>query len=227
MVYGECKMNEKFKNKKYVFFDFDGTLVDSVPALFDIYSSFLKRFGKKGNREEFEKKLNGLTISQIGSFLKRKYDLLGEEGELLEQYEQEVVRIYREIVTPFPSTENVLMNLKRKKNIALVTSAKEKCVRGFIERLEWEKYFNFLVFGDNIRRLKPNPEIYNVALERARISSVEGVVIEDSSNGVKSAKNAGIRVIGVSANRAYRQKLNENGADVVVSDLSEILPILI
>lgn len=218
---------KNLKDSKYVFLDFDGTLVDSVSAFFDVYISFLKKYGREGSKEEFDKNMNGPTIPQIVTFLRTQHNLPGSEEKLLEEYEEQVARIYAETVKPFDFAEGLLMGLNNKKDLALVTSSKEKYISKLFKKLDWKKYFNFLVFSDVIKNAKPDPEIYFAALDRAKVDPLESVVIEDSSNGVLAGKNAGIPVIGVSANETYRKKLKEKGADVVVSNLREVLRILI
>ena len=58
-----------------------------------------------------------------------------------------------------------------------------------------EDYFDFMVFGDDISKSKPDPEIYLKVVEHYNIEKEDILVIEDSLNGVLSAINAGLKVI--------------------------------
>ena len=95
----------------------------------------------------------------------------------------------------------------------------------FIKNQKLEKYFQNYVFGNEVKKAKPDPEIYNLALKRANASSDSVVVIEDSYNGIKSAKKAGAFVIGL-ANNQTKEELLKAGANIIVLKLKDILPIL-
>lgn len=221
------KEKNKLNDVKWIFFDFDGTLVDSVPSLLQTYFCFLKKFGKNGTEKEFKKDLDGLSIPQIVSLLKKRYNLLENEQKLLEEYEKKVNKIYKKYVKPFKSAKEVLIKLKKNKNLVLITSAKEKYISELLEKFGWKKYFVFLIYGDGIKKTKPDPEIFINALKKIKVKPSEVVIIEDSANGVKAGKSAEISVIGISNNKDYRKMLKEHGAEIVVSDLAKILPILI
>ncbi len=57
-----------------VLFDFDGTLIDSISILFDVYSKFLSKYGFEGTLKEFNE-LNGPSLKEIITILKIKYSI--------------------------------------------------------------------------------------------------------------------------------------------------------
>jgi len=207
---------------KCILFDWDGTLINDLPALKKIYFNFLKRFREKGSKEEFNKSLNGLTIPQVVKFLKKQYNLPYNYKELLKEYEENIVKAM-DSSKPFKSAQQVLQKFKKMNLcIGLVTSSKKKYVWETLTKLKWENYFNFYVFGNEIKKTKPNPDIYLLALKKSGFKNTEALAVEDSTNGVIAAKNAGIITIGVSKNKHILKKK----ADFVISDLSK-LPFLI
>ncbi len=60
---------------------------------------------------------------------------------------------------------------------------------------DWQKRFAVVVCGEDVRRKKPDPEVYLQALEKLDISPLEAVAIEDSPGGVASARAADVPVI--------------------------------
>ena len=93
-----------------------------------------------------------------------------------------------------------------------------------IKKQKWEKYFQISVFGNETKYSKPDPEIYRLALIKTATKQEEVMVIEDSINGVKSAKAAGIFTIGFANNHSEKELLNA-GADKIITKLEEILQI--
>jgi len=94
---------------KWIFFDLDGTLADSINIMYEIYDEFLKEYGFRGNQEEF-KKLNGPSISEIVSYLKNKYKLNIPIENLIKNYENKIRVAYTEKVKPQQGTLNLLIN---------------------------------------------------------------------------------------------------------------------
>lgn len=161
-------MNRKFN---WIFFDLDGTLADSIPAMYEVYISFLSKFGIKGTKEEFEE-LNGPSLSEIVDILRTRHRLDSDKYFLIDLYKSEILDAYKNYVKPLDGSNDVLQELKK-----------------------------------------------------ANISSKAVAVIEDSPNGIKSAKGMGVFVIGLSNNHS-KEELLESGANIAISQLKEILLIL-
>ena len=222
MAFKKAIMN---KNYNWIFFDLDGTLADSIPAMYQVYLEFLSKFHKKGTREEFEE-LNGPSLSEIVSVLKSRYNLTDDENSLNSFYKKKILDAYKNIVKPLDGASNVLEVLKsRGYKSLLVTSASQEVAEEFVKHQGWSKYFQDYVFGNEIKKAKPASEIYELALEKTNVSSDSVVIVEDSYNGVKSAKGSGAFVIGL-ANNQTKKELSKAGADITISRLKEILSIL-
>ena len=70
----------------WIFFDLDGTLVDSIDIMYNIYRSFLKDFKIIGTKTEFNN-LNGPSLKEIVIYLKKKYNFNSSVDELLIKYQ--------------------------------------------------------------------------------------------------------------------------------------------
>jgi len=214
-------------NRKYdwVFFDLDGTLADSIPALYEIYKAFLAGFGLAGSRAEFEE-LNGSSLPEIIAALKSHHNLKSDVSTLMTAYSEIITRSYHIYVKPVAGAEGVLQALNCSGyKLMLVTSSNVEIASSFIRGQEWDKYFDDYVFGNEITKAKPDPEIYRLAIKKAGIRPDAVVVVEDSCNGAASARYAGIEVVGFAANHT-EIALAEAGAGTVISRLNEILNIL-
>jgi len=213
-------------NHSSIFFDFDGTLIDSISILFNVYLNYLKIFDIAGTRTEFDE-LNGPSLTEIVSILKERYNLKQSQTELMELYKTKISEQYIKDIKPFNDAKDTLNQLKSSgKNLYIVTSNEEKTVLNFINNEGWTGYFSGYVFGSEVQRAKPHSDIYLEAIKKFSIDTKDVVVVEDSINGIISAKGAGLFVIGVT-NNTSKEELISVGADKTVNNLSEIPDIII
>ena len=222
MAFKKAIMNKKYN---WIFFDLDGTLADSIPTMYQVYLNFLTEFDKKGTKEEFEE-LNGPSLTEIISVLKTRYGLIDDDVFLMNSYKEKIQDAYKNIVKPMSGAGDILEALKnRGYKLLLVTSASQEIANEFIKHQRWSKYFRDYVFGNEIKKAKPASEIYDRALKKVKASSDSVVIVEDSCNGIKSAKGTGALVIGLANNQA-KEELSKAGANTTISQLKEILSIL-
>ena len=81
-------------------------------------------------------------------------------------------------------------------------------------------YIKVFVSADDVKRGKPDPEIFLTAAEKLGIPPASCLVIEDARNGVKAAKAAGMRCIGLQNLNSGNQDLSE--ADLVIGNFNEL-----
>jgi len=102
-------------------------------------------------------------------------------------------------------TIDAIRQILRRVSIAVVSSSPTIDVEPTLRRAELDAALTAMVCGDNVRRHKPDPEPYALALERTRASGAaelepqQCLVFEDSASGVASAEAAGMRVVRVDA----------------------------
>lgn len=181
-------------NTKWVFFDLDGTLVDNIPSLYIAYLDFLNDYGIKGTRKEFNS-INGPSLKEIVKILKNKYKIKKSIKSLHDNYLTKIKYAYKK-TRPKKQSKCLLDNLiKKGYKLALVTSSPTGLGRFLVKRYEWGQYFNKYVFGDEVTRSKPHPDIYKLCLKKTKAKLEQTIVIEDSKNGFESAAKAGLRCI--------------------------------
>ena len=180
------------KKYEWIFFDLDGTLADSLDSLYNVYLNFLKKYGFKGNKKEFEK-LNGPTLREIILYFKKHYEISVSETQLLKTYENEIEYAYSNYVKPIPGSEELLSFFKKNGfKIALVTSCSIKIVFSFLSHNNWVSFFDLVIYGELVTKSKPDPEIYLLTLTESKSNQDAILVLEDSQNGYISAKKAGL-----------------------------------
>jgi HAD superfamily hydrolase (TIGR01509 family) len=106
--------------------------------------------------------------------------------------------------------------------LAVCSTSNERSVNLVVEKmlgLDRKKHFKAILAGDVVSKKKPDPEIYNLAIQRLGIIPGECFVVEDSRNGFLAAKAAGIPCI-ITTNE-YTVNEDFTGAELVVPELGD------
>ncbi len=199
-----------------VVFDMDGVIINSHPAHRLAWKAFLGSLGRETCDEELDFILEGCKRAQI---LKH---FLGELApEQIAEYgnrKDEWLQKNADAVQPMPGIVEFIGHLS-KAGIprAVATSASRRRALGTLEELGLAHCFATIVTGDDVAAGKPDPAIYQVAAERMKQSPEHLLAVEDAASGVKSARAAGMRCLGV-ADARRAPLLRAAGADPVISD---------
>jgi HAD superfamily hydrolase (TIGR01509 family) len=107
------------------------------------------------------------------------------------------------------------MGLKR----AVCTTSNQLAAMAILESMLADVVFDLVLAGDVVSQKKPDPEIYNLALERLNLKPEEAFAVEDSRNGVLAAKAAGLQVL-VTTN-GYTEQEDVGAGDIIISCLGD------
>ncbi len=208
-------MIEKYKA---VIFDFDGTIVDTERIKLKSMKILLKDYNI-----DFKKDPRLLGMSSIDYFnmLKSKYNLNSDFDKMAEKREKILEDLFaKEEIKILPGFLRLVKSLKKNNiKIGLATSASKKFLIFILDKIDIKKYFNVIHCGDDVEHSKPNPEIFLLTAKDLDVNPKNCVVIEDSVNGVKAGKAAGMDVIAVT-NTFSKKHLTE--ADITLNSLEEI-----
>jgi HAD superfamily hydrolase (TIGR01509 family) len=184
---------EKVKlGSRGLFLDLDGTLADSLGGLRRVYFRFLEEFGLDGSDTEFDE-LNGPKVTEIVSILRTRHKLPGEENDLVLTYNRLIDEAYTEVL-PLPGARELLENASRRGwTLFLVTSNLRLRAENWIARNGFSSLLQSIVAGDEVRRGKPFPDLYTVAISRSACLPADSIAVEDSLPGAQAALAAGLR----------------------------------
>jgi beta-phosphoglucomutase len=104
---------------------------------------------------------------------------------------------------------------------AVATSASKHRAHMILERLGLATRFRGVVTGDDVSKGKPDPSVFHLAAECLHVRPEELLVAEDSAAGVRAAKSAGMKCLGI-ASGALAARLYQEGADCVVPGFGAI-----
>jgi len=104
--------------------------------------------------------------------------------------------------------------------LAIASSSPHNWVDMYLARLGLLDYFEIIKCGDDVRQVKPHPSLFLAALSALHLQAEEVIVFEDSPNGVKAAKSAGIFTVAVPI--GLTRQLGVDGADIVLPSLASL-----
>ena len=213
-----------------VIFDFNGIIVDDEPIHFKLFQRVLGEEGINLSEEIYYERYLG--FDDRGAFMAGFRDNnrpLGEEKlrDLVERkavYYQEAIRNH---VTIFPGVEELIVELRPTFPLAVASGALRHEIDTILNTAGLLKYFEALVSAEDVTQGKPEPEIFLKAVAALNVRCTnqppiepgECLVIEDSKEGVRGARRAGMKCLAVT-NSHPAELLSE--ADAVVKSLEEV-----
>ncbi|EOH80799.1 MULTISPECIES: HAD family hydrolase [Enterococcus] len=181
-----------------VLFDLDGTLIDSERYYFSIWQELMAQAGYRLEKDFYQSVVGSPT-----SILKEKFQQhFGEIpmfDQLFEAFMDRRKKAQKEGVFPLTKGCYEYLEYLKRKNIScgVVTSSYQKEAEGILENMELAPFFAFGVYGDQVTKGKPDPEIYHKAIQIANQPADQILVYEDSPNGILSAVRAGLSCIHI------------------------------
>jgi beta-phosphoglucomutase len=203
-----------------IIFDMDGVIIDSHPIHRRAWKTFLHAVGREVTDDELDFILDGRKREEILTYF------LGEltPAQIAEHgaHKDEMLRLLAEDMQPLPGVVGFLESLCGLGiRIGLATSAGTRRAHGTLKELGLSHYFEAIVTGDEVAIGKPDPSIYLLVAERLNEAPENLLAVEDAVSGVKAARAAGMRCVGIaSAERAA--PLRAAGADPVVPDFQSL-----
>lgn len=177
---------------KLAIFDVDGTLIDSE----SIYvKAALLNNEINGYNVPYEVIMNTIgrnraSVRQVVIDSQQKdFDYDTYRSKLMELFDENSLTLKKGSI-------NILEYCKNHNILAAVATStyKEKQLR-ILNKLNIAKYFDYMVFGDQIKNSKPSPDIYLDVFNHYNFNKEDILIFEDSRNGILSAHNAGIKVV--------------------------------
>lgn len=190
-------MIEKFENIKGAIFDIDGTVLETMGIWDNAGNVFLEKHGKKGS-EDLGKILFSMTISEAADYLNKTYGLEIPQKEIIDGINTVVADFYKNEAQLKPGMKELLENLKAKGvSMTVATSTDREVFMPALERLDVAKYFDNFYTCSEIGKSKNYPDIFIAAMDFMKTRPEETWIFEDGLYSAKTAKKAGIKVVGV------------------------------
>jgi phosphatidylinositol alpha-mannosyltransferase len=202
-----------------VIFDMDGVLLDSEPLYLRALNQVLAPLGHQATAAENEQ-FWGMTSEECWRVIMQRYRLRGRLHDYLSRYDECVLRVLEQPITPTRGVPELLVRLRLQgARLGLASASKKSRVNATLSALRLCTAFDVVVTGDEVAHGKPSPDLFLLAARRLGVSPTRCVVIEDSPNGVLASKRAGMTAVALRTPTASNVQLN--GADYVIDSLGD------
>ena len=222
-------------DKQLLIFDFDGTLIDSVPDLADATNAMLTTLGKtpyplnsirnwvgNGSRMLVERALVGKIEVLEGELTKESVDYA----------EQVFFDAYKNIsgskTVAYPDVDSGLRKLQAAGyELALVTNKPIRFVPKILQSFGWQDIFSEVLGGDSLPSKKPDPAPLLHVCEALNVTPKQAVMIGDSRNDILAGQNANMDTLALSYGYNYGQDIRELNPTAAFDDFSALVDYLL
>ena len=215
---------------KALIFDFNGIIVDDEPIHFELFRRVLGEEGIELTEENYYARYLGFDDRGAFSAAYHENGRLLDESLLARLIGRKAVYYQTAIqnkVTIFPGVEKLIAALAPALPLAVASGALRKEIETILTTAGLVKHFSVIISAEDVNHGKPEPEIFLKALaglnaqvkSRDRITAADCLVIEDSKEGIRGARRAGMKCLAVS-NSHPAELLQE--ANAVVTSLEDV-----
>lgn len=210
---------------KAVIFDMDGVIIDSEPIHYHCSNTLLKDHGVVLEKEKYDSYIGGSCVTMWKDVIELHQLPMTVEEILKTEYGifLDYLSKGKGKIQPIKGIPGLIDQLKEEgMTMALASSSALDNINTVLDLFELQHAFTHKVSGMTLKRTKPDPEIFLITADKLGVEPKDCVVIEDSSNGVKAAKAAGMKCIGYQNPECGYQDLSL--ADVIVKSIEDITP---
>ncbi len=202
-----------------VIFDMDGLMFDTESA----YSVVHNRIFKKRNKiftKEIKMEIMGKRSQEIMKSLSKYLGQNENVEDLLREQDGELVKIYLKSVNKLKGLDELIefLNMNNIKK-CIGTSSRKFLVDILLNKYNLKSEFKFIISGDNVKKGKPNPEIYLECLKKLKVPAKNCLILEDSLNGVIAGNSAGCQTCAIPSK--YTRHEDFSIANLVVKSLND------
>lgn len=205
---------------KAIIFDWDGVIVDSLPANLEIYEVIEKKLDKKifadnANGDDFE-------LDWREHFIRVNIKDEKTHKRAAAIYHEELKKLEKDIKL-FPGIEKVINVLNKNYKLGIVSNTNSEAIERKMNELGIKKYFNVIIGGE-FSTLKPNPGQVIECMRRLGVRAEETIYIGDMDGDVTTGRNAGVKmVVAVTYGFHSEKKFKNLNPDIILNAPEELM----
>ncbi len=207
-----------------IIFDMDGVLVDSEPLHKRAFEALFDELGRKHDHGIVFADYYGRSDKALLRDFIEKHKLPNELEDLTQRKLKYFLQYLREHRPVFKELHQLVPELANRYKLAIGSSNFRQIIDVVMEISGLRPHFSAIVGQEDIRFVKPDPEIYFTAAKRLGVRPSDCIVIEDAIAGVQAAKMAGMKCIGLTSSLPP-EKLAR--ADFIAKNYAEVRKLLL
>jgi HAD superfamily hydrolase (TIGR01509 family) len=202
-------------------FDLDGVLLDSEQVWNQAKEEVVREHGGQW-REEAPRRMMGMSSPEWSRYLHDELGVPLEPDAISDEVVRRLERIYRERLPLVDGAAEAVERLAEALPLGLASSSNREIIALFLELSGLGPRFAVTISSEEVARGKPAPDVYLEVLRGMGADPADSVAVEDSENGIRAAKAAGMRVVALPNPHYPPDPAVLAEADEVVGSLHEL-----
>ena len=209
-----------------VVFDLDGVVVDSEQVWDDVREQLAKERG--GNwHDGAQAAMMGMSSPEWSAYMHEEIGLAESPEEINDEVVRRMLDRYAERLPLIDGAVDAVRRLADEFTLGVASSSNKPLIASVLEHAGIADAFEAVVSSEEVARGKPAPDVYVEAMRRLGSEPSRTAAVEDSSNGIRAAHAAGMRVIAL-PNRHYPPAPDALAlAAAVITSPEELTPVLV
>jgi HAD superfamily hydrolase (TIGR01509 family) len=204
-------------------FDLDGLLLDSEQLWDEVREELARDRGGRWH-ERAQREMMGMSSPEWSHYMHDEIGLAEPPEEINTEVVRRMQERYRAHLPLLDGASSAVERLAASWPLGLASSSNRELIDLALELSGLARFFRATVSSEEVKRGKPAPDVYLEAARRVGARPERIVAIEDSNNGIRSAKAAGMRVVAI-PNAHFPPDAEALAlADVVLGSLDELTP---
>jgi len=204
-----------------VVFDLDGVLLDSEQVWDGVREELARERGGRWH-DRAQRDMMGMSSPEWSRYMHEVVGLSETPQEISAEVVRRLEELYRERLPALPGAREAVERLAARWPLALASSSNRELIDLSLELLGVAQLFQATVSSEEVAHGKPAPDVYLEAARRLGIEPDRAAAVEDSHNGIGSARAAGMRVLAI-PNRHFPPDADALAeADAVLESLADL-----
>ena len=206
-----------------VIFDLDGVILDSEELWDEVREALARERGGRWH-ERAQEDMMGMSSREWSVYMHEQIGLPEPPEEINREVVRRMLERYRGELPLIPGAVETVERLAARWPLGLASSSNRELIDAALEASGLARHFRVTVSSEEVARGKPAPDVYLEAARRLEVAPEHCAAVEDSQNGIRSAKAAGMRVIAIPNRRFPPGEDALAEADVVLDSIAELTP---
>ena len=206
-----------------VVFDLDGVVVDTEQVWDEVREALVHERGGRWHAGA-QAAMMGMSSSEWSRYMHDELGLAEPPAEINDEVVRRMLARYRESLPLLPGAVEAVERLAGEFPLGVASSSNRPLIEAVLESAGTAKRFGATVSSEEVARGKPAPDVYLEAARRLEIDPEDCAAVEDSENGILSAKGAGMRVLAIPNPHFPPAAAALAAADDVLGSLDELTP---
>jgi HAD superfamily hydrolase (TIGR01509 family) len=179
-----------------VVFDLDGVIVDSEHLWDEVREKLARERGGRWH-ERAQADMMGMSAPEWSRYVRERVGVDLEPEAIDAEVVRRLLAHYREGLPLIPGAVAAVRRLGARWPIGLASSSNREVIDAVLEATSLVEVIRVSVSSEEVARGKPAPDVYLEAVRRLGVAPARAAAVEDSSNGLRSARAAGLRLVAV------------------------------